>query len=103
MFEAKCPKCGKNLIVAPFHIYRDDRGFYCSWTCFHHKDDDTPPKKRKVKIIEQCTNTGSVIKTFRSAKQAAEYIDGSINSIRVACIKHSLYRGYLWRYKNDLS
>ena len=103
MFEAKCRKCSKNFIVAPFHKYHDIKGYYCSWRCFNHKDDDAPPKKQRVKAIEQCTSTGSVIKTFRSAKFAAEDIDGSINAIRVACLRHTLYKGFLWRYKNDVS
>ena len=41
--EAKCAKCGKVFLAAPEHIYRS-RGhsktkWYCSWTCFYHKDD----------------------------------------------------------------
>lgn len=37
---AKCKKCGKEFIPAPFHIYKDGgKYYYCSWTCFNHRKD----------------------------------------------------------------
>lgn len=43
--EKKCRKCGKNFIPAPYHRYRDHRFWYCSWTCYLHRND----KEVKVK------------------------------------------------------
>lgn len=37
--EKKCKKCGKYFIAAPQHIYRKGSLFYCSWTCYLHRND----------------------------------------------------------------
>ena len=37
--ERKCPKCGKNFVVAPEHIYHVGHTYYCSWTCYLHRND----------------------------------------------------------------
>ena len=37
--ELRCCKCGKNFIPAPMHIYHKGRKYYCSWTCYLHRDD----------------------------------------------------------------
>ena len=34
-----CPRCKKKFCPAPYHVYRDEKGYYCSWTCYNHKDD----------------------------------------------------------------
>lgn len=39
--EAKCAKCGKTFCPAPYHVYKDGRKLYCSWTCFNHRKDKT--------------------------------------------------------------
>lgn len=39
LVEVKCKKCGKLFIPAPFHVFKDYRGMYCSWTCFNHRKD----------------------------------------------------------------
>ena len=43
--EKRCKKCGKNFIPAPEHIYRKGSLFYCSWTCYLHRDDLEVKKK----------------------------------------------------------
>ena len=43
--EKHCKKCGKNFIPAPEHIYRKGSLFYCSWTCYLHRDDWEVKKK----------------------------------------------------------
>ena len=37
--EKKCRKCGKHFIAAPEHIYRKGSSYYCSWTCYLHRND----------------------------------------------------------------
>lgn len=58
--------------------------------------------QKKAMAVEQFTKAGTLIRTFESAVQAAEYIDGKADRIRTACKNNSFYKGYLWRYKNDL-
>ena len=36
---AMCKKCGKEFIPAPYHIYKHNSKFFCSWTCYNHRDD----------------------------------------------------------------
>lgn len=38
---AKCKKCGKAFVPAPYHIYRYGNYLYCSWTRFNHRNDKT--------------------------------------------------------------
>ena len=40
MYEKKCAKCGKNFISAPEHVYKTNRKWYCSWTCYNHRNDE---------------------------------------------------------------
>lgn len=42
----KCPKCGKRFISAPYHVFKEDGKYYCSWTCFNHRKD----KKTDVEV-----------------------------------------------------
>ena len=97
--EILCPKCGKNFFPAPQHVFKDEKGFYCSWTCYNHRKDG---QIRKTRRIEQFDSNNHVIRTFHSATQAAEYMGGTADGIRGACRTSTIYKGYLWRYKNDL-
>ena len=36
-----CHKCGKEFIPAPYHIYKDSEHWYCKWTCYNHRNDET--------------------------------------------------------------
>ena len=98
--EVLCSKCGKNFVPAPQHIYRDEKGCYCSWTCYNHRKDGRKPLKfKKVNLYSQ---SGTLIKTFTSATDAAEFTGLSIKNIQRACREKSVYSGYFWRYENDL-
>lgn len=102
--QATCPVCGKIFCPAPYHIYEDDNGIYCSWTCFNHRNDNKPksrPKGRPARQVEQLTLDGEVIATFAGAEKAADAIDGWHAGIREACKKYpKKYRNYLWRFKD---
>ena len=43
--EKKCRKCGKKFIPAPEHRYREYSKFYCSWTCYNHRNDKEAVKR----------------------------------------------------------
>lgn len=38
-YEKYCAGCGKYFIAASQHIYRVGTQFYCSWTCYLHRND----------------------------------------------------------------
>lgn len=101
MRELICPKCGKNFIPAALHIYHDEKNYYCSWTCYNHRNDH---KKNKRKQIELYNESGEfLLRRFKSAEEAAIHTGYNASKIRDACRKQTIYYGYLWRYKNDLS
>ena len=104
MKEAYCPRCGKYHIATPQHIYRDEKGLYCSWTCYLHKDDrkKKSSKNNKNKSVELLSQSGTLLKEFSSATDAAKETGFDCKCIQLACRDQSVYRGYLWRYKNDL-
>lgn len=101
--ERICPMCGRAFILAPFHAYRDKntRISYCSWHCYNHRNDNKKADKRS-KSVEKCTLSGEVIETYVSARAAAEVVGADPWYVRNACKTGTTYRGYLWRYKNDL-
>ena len=37
--EKKCDKCKKIFLAAPMHRYKAHNHYYCSWTCYLHRDD----------------------------------------------------------------
>lgn len=106
MLETKCKRCGKNFWIAPYHIYRDEKGMYCTWTCYNHRNDDktkaqTHPKS--IPVMQLDRYSGFVIATFNSITEAADHIGGEAKTISRACTANKPYKGYLWRYKNDVS
>lgn len=105
MLETKCKRCGKNFFVAPYHIYRDEKGMYCTWTCYNHRNDDKPKAQTHPKSIPiiQYDKSGNVVKTFDSLAEAASHINGTAKTISRVCKTRTPYKGYLWRYKNDVS
>lgn len=102
--ERKCRVCGRNFIPAPFHAYRDKHTHvaYCSWPCYNHRNDNKQTKSR-AKPVEKCSPSGEVIAIYISAKEASEQNNVEAPLIRESCRTGKFYRGYLWRYKNDLS
>lgn len=102
--EVKCAKCKKMFIPAPQHALVDGRGMYCSCTCFLHRKDGVKgrsPNKEAYKVL-QYTKDGEYIKTYESARQAAELLGVYPNSVATACRQGNIYRGFLWKYAKDV-
>ncbi len=98
MMEFNCPICGKLFVRSPKHLYKDGKVCYCSWTCYNHRD-----KKRKAHLVEQYTKSGKLIHKYQDLEQAATSVDGTKEDIFSACKDCTFYKGYLWRYRNDVS
>ena len=98
MIELNCPVCGKHFIRSPKHLYKEGKVCYCSWTCFIPRHETKTPR-----AVEQYTKHGTFTRTFCSIEAAASYIVGTVSGIDTACKECKFYKGYLWRYKNDLS
>lgn len=37
--ERTCARCGKRFIAQCEHIFKKNTNWYCSWTCYNHRDD----------------------------------------------------------------
>lgn len=104
-----CVKCGR--IKRSIHsfddwVYRDGKGFYCTWTCYNHRNDEKPnvqTQHQKSIPIVQYDKSGNVVKTFNSIVEAANHTNCTAKTISRACKTHKPCKGYLWRYKNDVS
>ena len=98
--ESKCVKCGKLFIPAPQHALVDYRGYYCSCTCFLHRNDGVQEEKRGAKPckVERYTKDGKYMKTYKDAKQAAFEVDGNDKSLARAIRTGTLYRQSYWKY-----
>ena len=95
-FEDKiCARCGKSFLPAVYHIYKDNKGIYCSWTCYNRKEE----RIRRSKIVCQFTTDGEFIKTYSSAREAAEAMDCSYHTITMACRENKEAVGFLWKYE----
>lgn len=44
--ERKCAKCGKNFVISDVYVYRKGHKYYCSWTCYNHRDDKKEKEKK---------------------------------------------------------
>lgn len=101
--SSTCPRCGKQFCPAPYHIYEDTHGVYCSWTCFNHRNDNRPkvrPKGRPARQVEQLTLDGKLVKTFKTAEVAADAMNACSASIRKACNRYpKQFKNHLWRFK----
>lgn len=95
--EACCKKCGKIFIPAPQHIYRDSKGFYCSWTCYNHRREKKSMYNSKK--VGQYTPNGDLVHIYESAKEASDITGFDIKRIRLACLQRFIYFGYKWRYE----
>ena len=99
LFGYACVACGKEFFPTPVHKYRDAKGKYCCWTCFNHRNDG---KKSRWQAVECLYTDGTLLRTFRSVNQAAEWIGSASNDaarLREAIMKDTEYKGYLWRFK----
>ena len=45
--EKKCAKCGKRFISAAEHIYKKNGKWYCSWTCYNHRNERSGAKNEQ--------------------------------------------------------
>lgn len=43
----ECKKCGKMFPPAALHIYKEGAKYYCSWTCYNHRNDEKYGPKTK--------------------------------------------------------
>lgn len=100
MTEVKCQKCGKMFIPAPLHRFRDEKGFYCSWTCYNHRvQKQAQPVGKKPQQVAMCDRNGEEIQVFQSALKASEQTGYDYKSIQFACHQSTAFRGYYWKYK----
>lgn len=96
-----CKECGKEFYPTPMHVYKDERGIFCSWTCYrkeYHEKQEL--KKRTSRQIEKYTLDNVYIKTYKDAVDAAIDICGQEQRVRKACREGIIYKNHLWRYKN---
>lgn len=100
MTEVKCQKCGKMFIPAPLHRFRDEKGFYCSWTCYNHRvQKQAQPVGKKPQRVAMCDQTGAEVRVFQSALKAYEITGYDYKAIQYACKNGTKFRGYYWKYK----
>lgn len=100
LIEICCPKCGKIFVPAPQHIYKDNGKTYCSWTCYNHREQ--AQKKQRSRTVLMYDIHGNLVERFTGAVEAADSIQGKPTNIRDACKHSKRYKGYFWRYENDL-
>lgn len=98
--ESICPKCGKPFYPAPYHVYKDSKHVYCSWTCFNHRNDGREYKYRYKGVIQMDLD-GNELREFPSASAAAEFIGGQRFGIATACNNHTKYKKFLWKHKEE--
>lgn len=92
-----CEKCGKEFFPTPMHAYKDRSGYYCSWTCFNHREI----KKKGIYAFKvECYDLeGNFIDIYDSADIAAEALGFDKWHIQKACRDGMPYKKYIWRYK----
>ena len=100
MIEVSCRKCGKMFIPAPMHSLKDGYGFYCSCTCFLHREMSKVSLRGNRKTVAMCDRHWNEIKTFPSATKAAEYVGVAPNTLCMAIRENRMSQGYLWKYKD---
>jgi hypothetical protein len=101
MVDVKCPKCGKNFIPAPYHVYTVGDKIFCSWTCYNHRND-RKGRRYRYKIVQQLTPDGELVAEVVGRERAADLVMGLANAVSDAIRAKKLYKGYLWRYKDEM-
>lgn len=98
LVDKKCVRCGKNFVpTRPKYAWQD----CCSYTCYMHRDDNkTIPNGKPV---NQYTEDGYFIRTFKSAVEAAKEIGlKKADNIRDCCNgKTKKSAGFIWRWKEE--
>ncbi len=97
--EKRCKKCGKTFIPAYYHIFKDGKRFYCSWTCYNHRNDHKVKAEKKYKQVDMYDKSGELLKSFKSARDAADITGYDPDMIRDACRDGCVYKGFIWKYK----
>lgn len=101
--SCKCRRCGKEYFPTPMHAYKDDKGSYCSWTCFNHRFDNKKDV-RPIEMLDYADIYGKrlvVKKTFNSIAEALSYVGGTPTALRRAVKEERTYKHFMWRYKKD--
>lgn len=97
--DPKCVVCGKTFIKYRGRQYA--YGNCCSYPCYMHRDDNkTIPNGKPV---NQYTEDGYFIQTFKSAVEAAKEIGlKKADNIRDCCNgKTKKSAGFIWRWKEE--
>lgn len=92
--EVVCAKCKKIFCPAALHVFVEYEKFYCSWTCFNHRNDGKG--KRRVLMLSE---DGEILKVFDNTTKAAIHMDTQAKYIQKACREQARFKGYLWRYQ----
>lgn len=103
--EHYCPVCGKEFYPTREWVYRDKVGIvYCSYKCMRVvQKREAQKKERKHKVVLQYTLNEEYISEFKSIDHAANWVLGTYQGISRACVNSTPYKGYLWRYKDEVS
>ena len=76
-----CKKCGKEFYPTYQWRYQKRGAYYCSWTCFNHRDDDKPKREiirpkvgdtiriLKISYISKYTGRVGVVKSIDNLGQ----------------------------------
>lgn len=103
MLEGKnCAKCGREFFPTPEHVYTAGKSprkkYYCSWTCFNHRNERAKTKGYRCKAVGQYTLDGVFIRRFDSANKAAEFMGIAPETVRNACRGKVKKPKFIWKY-----
>ena len=77
MKEYYCPKCGKEFYPTYNYIYKKDKTYYCSWTCYNQAI--YKPKRKiirpKVGDTIRISSMSPVINGYKNKVGVVEFID----------------------------
>ena len=95
--EAICPICGKIFMPAVYHQYKDNRYFYCSWTCYNKRER---PEDNSSRPVLQYTLDGEFVARHRNALAAADSVACTVKYLQ-KCLagKIEKAKGYVWKYE----
>ena len=95
-----CPRCGKEFFPTDEWVYADGRKKWCSWTCYNHREEKKIVR-RNAKRVMQYSLDGKHIRTFDSAREAAECMGCLPDTIRDACRGQRGGKAvrYVWKYQ----
>lgn len=99
MREHKCRKCGKNFIPTYDWVYKDDRGIYCSYPCYNHREVCERKRKQSMPVELYAMDGKTLLKTFDNAVDAANITQHNLDRVRKACRDGTPFAGFIWKYK----